>query len=381
MTKINSLKKNKVHTLNSMKLLYISSKTVNSKTHGGFQGTNRNYLSFCELLGSHNVEVLDLSSELQETFTHRFVKWSNYLRGYWPGVSNKALKKIMKIANEKDFVFIDSSQYGVIAYYLKKANYKGEIISFFHNVEYNIGVERFKLNPLDFWKAILVYHNEKLALKYSDKVVALNTRDNNELKRIYNAKATTLIPSSFVDVFEKKESSMNDEIVYTSVPATCLFIGNNWHPTIDGLKWFLVNVIDHVNIKLQIVGNDMDKLKKNFKHPKIEFLGFVPDISTLITKADYMISPIFKGSGMKIKTCEALMYGKNIIATKEAFEGYEIDYEKVGAMCNTKEEFIYVLNNYASVKRDKFNKYSRQYFLESYSFQATLKKFEQLLSS
>ena len=41
---------------------------------------------------------------------------------------------------------------------------------------------------------------------------------------------------------------------------------------------------------------------------------------------------------MKVKTCEALMFGKNIIGTKEAFEGYELDYQKVGAMCNTKEE-------------------------------------------
>ncbi len=39
---------------------------------------------------------------------------------------------------------------------------------------------------------------------------------------------------------------------------------------------------------------------------------------------DYIISPIFVGGGMKVKTCEALMYGKNIIGTSESFEGYDI---------------------------------------------------------
>ena len=28
---------------------------------------------------------------------------------------------------------------------------------------------------------------------------------------------------------------------------------------------------------------------------------------------------------MKVKTCEALMYGKNILGTTETFEGYELD--------------------------------------------------------
>jgi hypothetical protein len=94
-----------------------------------------------------------------------------------------------------------------------------------------------------------------------------------------------------------------------------------------------------------------------------------------------MISPIFKGSGMKVKTCEALMYGKNIIATQEAFEGYEIEYDKVGALCNTREEFIYALNSYTSARKEKFNKFSREYFLEKYSFKVTLKKFEEILKN
>ncbi len=138
-------------------------------------------------------------------------------------------------------------------------------------------------------------------------------------------------------------------------------------------------MLNHVNIKLQIVGSGMDKLKHKYKHPKIDFLGYVRDLKFVIMDSDYILSPIFKGSGMKVKTCEALMYGKNIIGTTEAFEGYEIDFKKVGAVCNTKKEFIYTLNNYASIKREKFNYYSREYFLSKYSFNATLEKFNELI--
>lgn len=82
---------------------------------------------------------------------------------------------------------------------------------------------------------------------------------------------------------------------------------------------------------------------------------------------------------MKVKTCEALMYGKTILGTTESFVGYELNYDKVGAICNTKEEFIETINNYCAIKRMKFNNYNRKCFIEKYSFQATLVKFEKLL--
>ena len=49
-------------------------------------------------------------------------------------------------------------------------------------------------------------------------------------------------------------------------------------------------------------------------------------------------SEVETGSGMKVKTCEALMYGKNILGTDEAFEGYELDTARVGGRCNNAED-------------------------------------------
>lgn len=356
-----------------MKLLFISSRDVNKKSHGGFQCTNRNYLSFCEIIGHENVEVIDLKSGQQKTIFKRISKWINYLYGFSDGLSHHKIKTIIANSKDKDRIFIDSSVFGILAYYLKKEKFKGEIIYFFHNVEFNIQAQAVKMNILNFWRLILIYFNEKNAVKYSDKLVVLNNRDGDELQKRYGIKKIHIIPISLTDTFKEKQ------IEYTSAPPTLLFIGNNWYANIHGLRWFIRNVLDYVDINLQIVGSNMDKLKDSFKHPKIEFLGYVQNLSTVLLNADYIISPIFKGSGMKVKTCEALMYGKNIIGTKEAFEGYEIDYQKAGAMCNNKEEFINTINNYCSVKREKFNEYSRNCFLDNYSFQATLTKFDELL--
>ena len=264
--------------------------------------------------------------------------------GFAEGLSVDKINDIIEIALDFDYVFIDTSVYGIIAYYLRKEKFKGKIICFFHNVEYNIQMQRLKRNPFGFWRLIICHYNEKNAIKYSDEIVALNKRDRDELQRLYGGGNIKIIPISLTDAYNDQEKE------FTSTPPTLLFIGNNWYANIHGLKWFVRNVLAHVNIKLQIIGSGMDKLEKEFAYPKIEFLGFVPDLSSVLIKADYFICPIFIGGGMKVKTCEALMYGKNIIGTKEAFEGYEINYQKVGAMCNNKEEFINTINHFCSTK-------------------------------
>jgi polysaccharide biosynthesis protein PslH len=357
-----------------MRLLFICSKNVNIKSSGGEQCTNRNFLSFCELLGSKNVHVIDLISEGEKSIFWSISRRINLIFGFYYGLSHNTLTNILKTSKKYDYVFIDTSVYGIIASHLKKEKYNGKIICFFHNVEYNIKLQKAKKNPVNFLLSYVIYHNEKAACRYADKIVVLNKRDNSHLIRRFGVMEVSIIPVSLSD-------SVKDQVrKTTSLPPTLLFIGNNWFANVHGLKWFVKNVLDFVNIKLQIVGSDMDKLKRDFVHPKIEFLGYVSDLSSLIMEADYLICPIFIGGGMKVKICEALMYGKNIIGTKESFEGYEIDYTKVGVICSNKEEFISAIKNYCSIIREKFNDYNRKCFLENYSFQATLGKFEKLLS-
>ncbi len=357
-----------------MKILFISSRDVYHKSHGGFQCTNRNYLSFCKLLGTGNVKVINLGIKGKKSIFRSIFKRIILVFGFFWGLSPGKLQNIIKSSKEYDFIFIDQSYYGVIAYYLKRKNYEGKIICFFHNVEYKIRRQKAKINFRSFFDLIIAYYNEKKAFKYSDIIVTLNQRDSTELFRIYGIRNVNVIPISLSDTVKDHRK------VLTSIPPTLLFIGNHWYANIHGLKWFVNNILDQVNIKLQIVGTGMDVLREKFVHPKIEFLGYVSDLHPILMDADYVIVPIFIGSGMKVKTCEALMYGKNIIGTKEAFEGYEVDFKKVGAVCNTKEEFIDTINHYGSTKRAKFNEYSRACFLEKYSFQATLNKFDNLLS-
>ena len=77
---------------------------------------------------------------------------------------------------------------------------------------------------------------------------------------------------------------------------------------------------------------------------------------------------------MKTKTAEALMYGCPIIGTKEAFEGYKLDFCKIGGMANTKENMIISINKLKEnpILIKEASNYARTIFKQSYSIQTTI---------
>ena len=135
------------------------------------------------------------------------------------------------------------------------------------------------------------------------------------------------------------------------------------------LRWFINNVMPNVNNAiLYVVGRGTENWQEEFKDvSNVKIIGGVESLKDYYEKADAVVSPIFLGSGMKTKTAEALMYGKYIFATREAFEGYDVDYDEVGVLCNTKEDFIKAINEDLQKLPSRFNEYSRRVFLEKYS--------------
>ena len=82
-------------------------------------------------------------------------------------------------------------------------------------------------------------------------------------------------------------------------------LGSYFKPNVDGVKWFFENVFPHVNIRLRIVGKNMHLLRNDINCEGIEIISNAPDLTQYMAESDYMLYPIFEGSGMKIKTCEA----------------------------------------------------------------------------
>lgn len=365
-------------------LLFIANCDIFSDNFGGSKVSYRNYIL---LKNFFNVDLVNFSyyenegEKLGNVYTlkirNKFYNIMNYFIGYSGYLNFYSEKEIIKILkkNNYDFIFIDSSNYGKLLKKIKKLSYEIKVIVFFHNLEFDfikdyIKSDKSKLKYIKVIKLLSTYYNEYLAVKYSNYIISLNLRDTKKLCEVYGGKSNLELPVTFEDKYYENINNFFKEKDYI------LFIGALFFANYNGIKWFIENVMPYVNKKLLIVGKDFETKKSELERENVIVIGRVDDVSIYYLNASCMVMPIFDGAGMKVKTAEALMYGKTIYGTTEAFEGYEVEYNKIGGLCNTKEEFIEKINN---DKNLKFNEYSRKIFLEKYSFESSVNRMKEFL--
>ena len=317
------------------KLLYI---TNCMKYQYGGAVINRRNCSLLHDVYEDNLFVYEFEYANDET---RFVKLKNRLTGLYFGVTKQYIHDVLKIIEQQRIhvVFISNSLFSCFANAIRKKFPDVVILAFFHNVEYIYAKEEYKTTRgiKCLLQSFLAYVYERRMIKEADKVIVLNKRDAQELMRIYHRKSDLILPTSFKD----KWKSRNFRERKTGAPLKLLFVGSNFFANIHGILWFVDNVMPFLeNVTLYIVGKGMEAERERLVKNNVQVVGTVDCLDTWYEKADVVISPIFLGSGMKTKTAEALMYGKPILGTKEAFEGYNTDPAKVGALCNTATEFI-----------------------------------------
>lgn len=347
---------------------------------GGGQCSGRNYSMIQRVLGAENVDSYYIHNDDQHRSIKSYIEGILYMpMGYFFGLTPKRCREIVAKAQNYDYVFIDRSVFGIIARQLKSNGYSGKIITHFHNIE-RIYFDA-KLSRHLTFRSILLHNadsNDRWACMYSDQVIVLNRRDGDTLEKEYGRQQKAIIPITLHDT----SIAPKDSNVLTAIRPRCLFLGSYFAANNEGILWFVRQVLPHVDVEIKIVGKGMKRLKAEAKElADIEVVSDAPDLRPFWEWADVMVLPIFSGSGMKVKTCESLMNGKNIIGTTEAFEGYELQYDRVGGKCDTAEEFITCIHQLSKSPRSQWNEYSRQVYLEKYSNQAVQLQYEQLLNN
>ena len=369
-----------------MKILIIRYKKTQGVPEGGEQGSEKNLIVLRQIAGEENVTTYFIHDEAHRRTIGEYLQGILYMPfGYYFGLTPKRVREIIALAQGYDVVFVDRSLFGILAKRLKETGYKGRVVAFFHNVEAVYFAAKYsnKFHPLRWLVLPCADRNDSWSCRYADRTIALSTRDDDELFRRYHRRADQLVPVAFVDRY-KRESYPTD---LTAPKPLCMFLGAYFPANVEGIEWFVRNVLPKVDIRMQIVGKGMEKLKESdWMKPdrvlagrNIEVLSNVPDLDPLFEAADIMVLPIFKGSGMKVKTCESLMFGKNIIGTPEAWSGYELDYSKAGAYVFTPDEFIAAINDFCQHPRPRFNEYSRNVYVTQYSADRMVDKFRAVL--
>lgn len=360
-------------------VMIVNQEIIEINNDGGKQCSLRNYRLLCDAFGENNVQLImysNYNSSEEERIirinTHRnsIERLLNIMTGrlFISKQNEEQLIKYLLKENPR-MIFLDRSLYGSLVRKIKKSNLKSKIWVYIHNIEKEYFRNKFK-NKLII-KSIICHKIDKSeydTIINADCILGLTERDAKKIEQIYSRNMKYIIPACFQDIFEndKKEKKMNEDKV------RLMFVGSNFAPNYEGIKWFVEEVMTELSdAELLIVGKDFEKVRNELTRDNVKVIGTVDDLSKYYYKDSIMVMPIFWGDGQKIKVAESMMYGKIIIATNEALEGYDVEGVNGIYRCNTKEEFLKAINSIKESKEyEKYENNVRTLFLDKYSMRA-----------
>lgn len=349
-----------------MRGLFVTLNGIKDEAFGGAKASIRNYEALRNVTSQMDVVTIKKRSNGMSLLSG--------MQGNYPPILNEDQKKILHLFEENhyDFVFFDSSAFGKSVKLLRK--HGANTIVFFHNCESDYNKVRFGngkgLKARVYQK--LIDQNEKIAAESATKSAVFTVRDKKRIESLYNVSVTSVIPVGMCDIFDGDTISEQCENY-------CLLLGPAQAANIEGFGWFVKNVSPHLNCKTLLIGRGFEEYGDRWHSEKVQVLGYVKDIRPYYRNARCVAIPLFSGAGMKLKTVEALMFGKYVFGTDEAFVGFDFDDEKVGGRCNSKEEYIDKINYFLVKTPQSFNTYSRELFKNNYSIEASTRAFEQLV--
>ena len=369
----------------SAKVVFVTAANILDKMGSGGVKASLEHLKFVQqCVGKDNVQVCTYikQSEIQECNDMKiFIKEESNLRLLFSALFGCKVylpwreKDLVQYINacDPDLLFLD---YSVLGRLIKlKHSYK--TVVFFHNIEADYAWNKVKNEGIfylpSYWAS---RYNDKWASK-ADKVICLNERDAVRLYECYGRKADLLIPITFEDLFEESCTTINYK-------REILFFGSLFPPNQFSIEWFIKNVMPKLkDIKLNIAGRDFEKKKEEYEQfPNVTVIGSVLNPADLYYRHSAVVLPIKYGAGMKVKTAEAMMYGRRIFAADEALEGYDIENIAGITRCNMAEEFADAINHYfdKEVQRS-FEPEIRYRFLEKYETNCVVNKFNGFINN
>jgi glycosyltransferase involved in cell wall biosynthesis len=303
-------------------------------------------------------------------------------KGYVDGLSSATIALVLQELQRKEIgqVFVDGSNLGEVVREIKKSFPKVQVCTFFHNVEsrFFLGALKQTKTPQALAVFVVNYLAERKAVRFSDKIICLSKRDSQLLNQVYGREATHFSPMALQDKLPRDFSSC------VSKPSKrfALFVGGLFYANQAGITWFVENVVPRIQIKICIVGRGFEQFREELNiNGKVEVIGEVASLTEWYRDAHFVIAPIFDGSGMKTKVAEALMYGKRVIGTPEAFTGYEHVAEQAGHICCSADEFIAAIDSEVETGSGGFNSALRDIYRENFSYNSARNRLENILTN
>lgn len=291
--------------------------------------------------------------------------------------SGKILKKVIAFAADKkiELIHVDHLHMAYYGLALKRI-LEVPVVLREHNLEFKI-TERFAETSSNPALRLYASLQARKILEYEpsicakmDKCIMITEQDRDQLLSLRAGIDADVIPAGVDADFFKEGSSVGET-------DTIGYVGSlDWLPNIDGLKWFVQEVMPIIakskpSVKFNIYGKNashgIDRLD-NGKNVRVK--GFVEDVRTVFRESSVMIVPLFAASGIRIKILEAMAAGKAIVTTSIGCEGINCEPGKHVFIADTPGDFaenvVKILDD--SALRAQIGRAAAEFVREKYSW-------------
>ena len=162
--------------------------------------------------------------------------------------------------------------------------------------------------------------DEERLLQLADALIAIQPLEAEVLQRMA-PDATVLVAEHPIDIVDTPDVPVD--------PNTVLFVGSKAHHNVFALTRFVAeqwHVVQDTlpTARLRVVGNIVEGVdEKTRTAENVEFVGFAEDVHLEYARAALVVNPAVYGSGLKIKSVEALAHGRPLLSTPVGIEGLE----------------------------------------------------------
>ncbi|NHC60267.1 glycosyltransferase [Paenalcaligenes suwonensis] len=236
-------------------------------------------------------------------------------------------KKYLELIKEKieknsyDYIVVEHAQMAWVLKYLDLGN----CVFISHNDESKL-YEEIAENSGSFFKKLiykresrLIKKIERLAINRSLCTVVLTESDRDSYAINYGNEGKIKqvnLPIPELDRDKYRECNILYDVV---------MLGSwSWDANRSGLLWFLDKVYPRLdkNVKIGIAGRGFEKDFFN-QYENIEYVGFVESSTEFLLSGKCIAIPSIEGSGIQIKTLEAISLGKPVVLTNKAVRGID----------------------------------------------------------
>ena len=237
-------------------------------------------------------------------------------------------KELQRVLSEKEFDIIHLESLFMTPYLgtIRKCS-KAKVVLRSHNLEHIIW-ERLANVEKKSAKRVYLKHlssklkqYEKKVLNEVDGIAAISFDDQKRYQTLNCSIPLVTIPFG-IDLNKYKLESRNSN----SQTTFCHIGSMNWAPNIEGVNWFLDDILPKVKNKafeVHLAGREMPNYLLKLKDEQVKVYGAVDNANDFINAHKVMIVPLLSGSGMRIKIIEAMALGKAVITTAVGAEGID----------------------------------------------------------